>query len=268
MEKNKNIKWDGTIRVDSPKLDGIVFYLNEDEDSFPVVAPTYEKATQLLQQKAQKLVSAYNKEIKKNGDRYFKKNEATNPRAEVQVDYDFLLKKIKKAKNLNDAVSIYRNIINQVHPNKNLSELFSDGDGGITIHLLGFPQVFGVAFALAKQDGINFQNLKKFYDLVLKRAVLSIIRHDYKMSSIEREASRIANEKNEEELKELYATELRDMYSEESRGILDSIYNFKTHEQLVARERQKDRELAYKRSQVAFEDGGIISGFEYTIGGL
>jgi len=250
MGTNKDLEWYAEGEAQNPSRNNQ--YMLVGYQNILLKAPTIEQA------KAKALVE-FKKQVKEVNKKLPKNEQYKNPRIrEVEVSFDSL----NNIPNQADKKKEFDRIVQQVTKNNprnyivkisNASEEISQIDG-----IRGTPSFF---LNRALKDKLPTSIIDEYIETVLNKCFLNNSR--LKVTT--------KNQKlNQEQKKadDIYAKS-RHLFSTKNQGRLDAVHKYKTPNLLQGESAVDKSKVVYARKQkVAFEDGGVIGGFNYSIGGL
>jgi hypothetical protein len=255
----KKYNWEATIIADYKKSN----YGSVVIDQVNVKATTYAQAIKMAQKFVQPSLKKYNAD--KNNNHLGSKVNARIGYA--SITHDELRNDIvgRRTSNFKEATDNLHKLIKQIFPNETVLDLMQKRGGDLGINneftqMKGISTVFSAFIPFAVRDGLNQNDLKDYLDLVIERGAIELM-------NIPNSRAQQLMDENQKERNLVYA-KLRDKLTENTKEEMDGMHGFQRHEYLL--EKQKRAEAnAYRRKQnFAFEDGGVISGFNYSIGGL
>jgi hypothetical protein len=223
-----------------------------------VNATTYDQAVKMLNKLAVTTVKKHNvgKPLQER---------LTNPRTSiVEISTNSLKKAIGSTKNVNEATENLQKVIKKAFPNKSVFELLRDGIENNFAYFNGIGQIYSSFIGLAVNDGLKENDLKEYVDLVVERGAI-------KLMQISEKQFQQFDRENQDKRDSAYAkirNKLSDKVTNPRGEGTDIFHHYKQHRTLLAEEKEKEKDFYARKQNVAFEDGGIIGGFNYSIGGL
>jgi exonuclease VII large subunit len=266
MATNKNFEWTAEITsAYKNKYKGQQIVFTDSPNRYlDFEAPTYKKAVEFAQKKADEIIADFNSKSATKSKKYFRDNERINPQVRVYLSRDYLKKWIKYADDsVEDATEILNGFIKKVFPNYAKTNNFlllipSYESGEITVK--GFEEVYSSFLPYAVKDGLTIADLKPYWNAVLERTALRYM-------NLKQEEFINADNRVMKKLETAYAN-IRNKLSTNTQNRFDGMHRYLNHSEQLQEERLKKRRAYNQKQNFAFEDGGVIGGFNYSIGGL